>query len=178
MAIELSLAVVTSTARADFASASEHAGRALALAEQLGEPGSLAEALAIGAMFDFLLGRGVDEAKIEAALRLEDPDHQVPVQLRPSMVAGGLALHEGRLERCDQLLSRLRGRIVDGGRESDLPLWTAISSGRRVGAAIWPRQLATPRRRSTPRRESKVTRCDATRLPSPRWRRRTAARRR
>jgi len=102
-AIEFSLAFGTQV-MGDFPTASGHVHRALALAEQLGEPASLAEAFAVAAIADFLVGRGLDQAKVERALRLEDPHHQIPIQMRPSLIAGCLALCMGKLGRCDQLL--------------------------------------------------------------------------
>jgi DNA-binding CsgD family transcriptional regulator len=133
-AIQLSLAyglMVTG----DFAAIPPHASQALDLAGQAGEQASLAEALAVMSMADFLLGRGLDEAKIERALRLEDPYRQIPVQLRPSLIAGYLALFEGKLHRSTRILARLRERIIEGGQDSDLPLvstylcWSACWRG-------------------------------------------------
>jgi predicted ATPase len=119
LAIELSLAYGTNCA-GDFAGTAEHARRALALAEQGAEPASVAEALAVAAMAGYLLGGGLDEVKIERALRLEDPYHQVPVEVRPSLIAGFLALYEGQLERCDRLLLALRQRVLEQGEENGL----------------------------------------------------------
>ena len=84
LTIELSLTFAM-VARADFADAAEHAGRALALADRGADPASAAGALAVAAMAGCMVGRGIDEAKVETALRLEDPYHQVPASLRPSL---------------------------------------------------------------------------------------------
>ena len=121
LAIELSLAFAANSG-ADQAGAADHAARALALAELGAEPALAAEALAVAAIAGVLVGRGLDETKIERALRLEDPDHQVPVSARPTLIAGCLALFEGRLERCDRLLLALRQRTLERGEESDLVL--------------------------------------------------------
>jgi DNA-binding CsgD family transcriptional regulator len=106
----------------DFAAAPPHARRAVELAEQAGEPAWLAEALGVLAIADFLLGRGLDETKVERALRLEDPYRQIPVQVRPSLIAGYLALYEGKLHRSSQTLQPLRERVIQGGEDSDLPM--------------------------------------------------------
>jgi DNA-binding CsgD family transcriptional regulator len=133
-AIQLSLAYGL-LRTGDFAAAPPHGRRAVDLAEQAGDLTSLAEALAVLAMADFLLGRGLDEAKIERALRLEDPYRQIPVQMRPSLIAGYLALYEGKLHRSTRILKRLRGRIIEGGQDSDLPMvstylsWSACWRG-------------------------------------------------
>jgi DNA-binding CsgD family transcriptional regulator/DNA polymerase III delta prime subunit len=142
LTIELSLAFASVSA-ADFAGTSEHAAGALAVAQRGAEPASVAEALAAGAIADFLLGRGLDEAKIERALRLEDPYHQVPSLLRPSLIAGYLALFEGRLEHCDRLLLPLRKRIFERGEDSDLVgacaylIWSASWRGDLTGAETY-----------------------------------------
>ena len=120
LTIELSL-VFAMVSRADFAGAADHAGRALALADLGAEPASAAEALAVAAMAGCLLGHGIDQAKVETALRLEDPYHQVPALVRPSLIAAYLALYEGRLGRCEQLLLPLRARILEQGEEGELP---------------------------------------------------------
>ena len=120
LTIELSLTFAM-VSRADFAGAADHAGRALALADRGADPASVAEALAVAAMAGCLLGNGIDEAKVQTALRLEDPCHQVPVLVRPSLIAAHLALYEGRLGRCEQLLLPLRERILEPGEEGELP---------------------------------------------------------
>jgi DNA-binding CsgD family transcriptional regulator len=140
--INLSLAF-GSVVMGDFEAAPPRAYRALRLAEQAAEPASVAEALAVVAMADFHLGRGLDEAKIERALRLEDPYRQVPVQLRPSLIAGYLALYVGELQRCWQLLGRLRERIIESGQDSDLPVvssylsWCACWRGAMIDAVAF-----------------------------------------
>jgi DNA-binding CsgD family transcriptional regulator len=134
LTIELSL-VYAMVSRADFAGAADHAGRALALADLDAEPASAAEALAVAAIAGCLLGHGIDQAKVKTALRLEDPYHQVPVLVRPSYIAAHLALYEGRLGRCEQLLVPLRERILEQGEEGELPMvsyalgWSACWRG-------------------------------------------------
>ena len=123
-AVELQLAYA-SVAAGDFSGAEPHARRALALAEQLGNQPRLAEAMAVWAMVGYLLGRGLDAAATDRALRLEDQQRQTTVELRPSLIAGLLMLYEGRLERACQLLGGLRQRTIDRGEESDLPYVSA-----------------------------------------------------
>jgi DNA-binding CsgD family transcriptional regulator len=119
LAIEIRMAFA-SVSMGDFAAAAQHGRRALALAGRGADPAAVAGALAVAAIADFLVGRGLDEAKVERSLRLEDPDRQVPSLMRPSLIAGCLALFEGRLERCERLLLPLRERILARGEESDL----------------------------------------------------------
>lgn len=136
LAIELSLtyAMVSGT---DLAGASDQAARTLALAELGAEPAVLAEALAVAAIADFLAGHGLDQAKIDRALGLEDPCHQVPVQMRPTNVAGCLALFEGRLETCDGFLLPLRQQTLERGEESDL----VHTSAHLIWSAAWQGDL-------------------------------------
>ena len=138
---EFSLAFATAN-MGEFATASLHASRALALAEEVGEPALLAQALSVVAIADFLLGRGLDADKVTRALRFEDPRRQSPVMLRPSSVAGLLALYVGELERCDQLLGLLRERILEGGEESELP----YVSSHLAWSACWRADLAAAAR--------------------------------
>jgi DNA-binding CsgD family transcriptional regulator len=134
LTIELALAF-TSVSTGDYAGASQHGRRALALAERSAEPAAVAEALAVAAIADFLAGQGKDEAKVERSLRLEDPDRQVPSLMRPSLIGGCIALFEGDLEGCDRLLLPLRRRILARGEESDLVgacvylIWSACWRG-------------------------------------------------
>src|SRR5262249_2199760 len=68
--------------------AGAHAERALEVAEACGDQTLVSRSLAACAMVDFMFGRGVDWAKVERALALEDPDAVMPLQVRPSTVAG------------------------------------------------------------------------------------------
>jgi DNA-binding CsgD family transcriptional regulator len=108
------------TALADWTGAERHASRGLELAEQAGEPGILAEALAVDAISSFLLGRGLDRAQLKRALELEDIRRQVVVEMRPSLIAGCLALYLGELDRSIAFLSVLRERALEHGAETDL----------------------------------------------------------
>jgi DNA-binding CsgD family transcriptional regulator len=125
-------------AKADWADAEPHARRALALTERLGDKPRLAEALAVSVIHAYLLGRGLDEAKLQQALELEDEQRQTTVEIRPSLIAGHLMLYEGSLGRACQLLGGLRQRILDRGEESDIP----VLSGTLSWAECWRGDLA------------------------------------
>jgi DNA-binding CsgD family transcriptional regulator len=118
-AIELGLAYVANGA-GDFAGFAEHGRKAVVAASSGADRARLAEALAATAMGQYMMGQGFDHEKIERALRLEDPYHQVPIPVRPTLIAGCLAFFEGQLARCIQLLTPLRDRIIDTGQDSDL----------------------------------------------------------
>ena len=135
--LELRLAFAANS-MADWMGAEPHARRALVLTEQLGNEPLQAEALAVSAILGYLLGRGLDEARLDRALELEDEQRQTTVEMRPSLIAGHLMLYEGRLQRACQLLGGLRQRILDRGEESDLP----FVSGSLGWAECWRGDLA------------------------------------
>jgi DNA-binding CsgD family transcriptional regulator len=116
--IDLELTYVL-TLVGDFSALEAPAKRALAQAERLGDPTLLAEALAVSAIADFLLGRGVDD-RIDRALELEDRDSQVPVHRRPTLIASHLDFYSGRLERASERFRALRRRLLERGEESEL----------------------------------------------------------
>jgi len=101
--------------------------RALAQAECLGDPALLAEALAVSAIADFLLGRGLDD-RIDRALALEDPDSRSPVHRRPSLIASHLDFYAGRLDRAHERLGALRRRVIERGEDADLTRLSATMS--------------------------------------------------
>jgi DNA-binding CsgD family transcriptional regulator len=129
----------TSNSVGDFAAGSLDAGRALALAEVADEPGLLAEALAVAVVMGVLTGRGVDESRMQRALELEDPQREVPVEFRPSLIAGFVAMATGELHRVERTLGPLAARLRDRGQESDL----AQLSSWRTWAACWAGRLDT-----------------------------------
>jgi DNA-binding NarL/FixJ family response regulator len=123
---ELDLAYVIVSSFGSFEEAGAAAARALALAEQLGERTVLSSALAAVAITDLILGRGLDEAKVARALRLEDQDEPTAIERRPSFLAGWAYLNTDRLDRARAVLEPLRARMVDHGEESDLPELLAL----------------------------------------------------
>ena len=121
VAIELDLCYVRCNLHADHARADVHADRALAHAARAGDPTLLGEALAVRAMIDYLVGRGIDWGMVERALALEGQSGRpVPLYLRPSAIAACLKLWVGRYEEAREALTSLRLTAVDSGDESDL----------------------------------------------------------
>lgn len=104
----------------DFEGSRLHTHRALELAEQIGDPGPLAEALGYSVMWDYLCGDGVDWDRLERSLALEDPTRVVPLQSRPSVIAGCLLLYVGRHSEARGRLLALRTTLAGQGDESDL----------------------------------------------------------
>ena len=93
--IELGLATVHANL-GDPAAALHHARAALERSEATGEASRVAEALAVCAMMEFLLGHGVDWTQVERSLQLEDPGRMVRLEVRPSTVAACLELYADR----------------------------------------------------------------------------------
>jgi DNA-binding CsgD family transcriptional regulator len=105
----------------DTASADRHAVEMLRYAESAGRQGLLAQALARQANLDVVLGRGVDAAKLERALALEDWEERTLLPLRPSWTAGQAFLVTGQVERAHSVYAELRANLIARGLESDLP---------------------------------------------------------
>ncbi|MEV5745365.1 LuxR C-terminal-related transcriptional regulator [Microbispora rosea] len=118
--IERDLAYVTHTHQ-DMAVAAAHARAALEAAEEHGEPGPLAEAMASVAITEFLLGQGFNERQMQRALALEDVTRSVSAPMRPSVIHGMLMFLSGRPRPAHASLERLRGRLVERGDETALP---------------------------------------------------------
>lgn len=109
----------------DFASAAQHGRFGIEQASRAGDDGLYAVALAVSAIVGFYAGERLDRVAIERALSLEDPDRQIVMPMRPSLIAG-IVLHIcDELERSEELLTELRQRTLDRGEDSDLPLLAA-----------------------------------------------------
>lgn len=104
----------------DAVSGARHLDRAVELAEQAGDSAVLAEALSLGTLARLLSGMGADEASIERALALEDPEREVVFQMNPSLNAAQFYEWTGRPDRARELLVGLRDRILARGEESAL----------------------------------------------------------
>jgi DNA-binding CsgD family transcriptional regulator len=103
----------------------EHAARSLQHAKTTQDQAALAESLGAAAIAEVLLGRGLDQAKIDRALELEDPNAHLAVETRPSLIAGDIALYVGDLDRAIALLGRLKRDLLERGFESDAVMATS-----------------------------------------------------
>jgi DNA-binding CsgD family transcriptional regulator len=117
--VETSLGLLAA-AVADIPAAESHLARAVELAERAGEPATVAEALGLWALTKLVFGRGLDEASLERALELEDPEREVGFHLRPSLNAAQVYEFTGQIDRARELLVRLRDRMLVRGEEADL----------------------------------------------------------
>jgi DNA-binding CsgD family transcriptional regulator len=119
--IELSLSYLVEQL-GDFAGAVEHARLASEFARRARDPAILASAIAVAEIAGFPIGLGCDSARIDEALRLEDVNQELRIELRPTLIAALLATYTGELRRSTELLAGLRARVLERGQESDLPL--------------------------------------------------------
>lgn len=109
-----------STRVTEFATAAEHAHRALEYADATGQDSAISEALALCAMTDFLCGKGVNWSDVDRSLALEDPDTMVSLQRRPSDIIALLMLYVGRHAEARVRLADVCRETRERGDESDL----------------------------------------------------------
>lgn len=130
------------TAEPDFLGADLQSAAALDEARSLGDAAVLAEALAVRAMINCLVGRGIDWAAVERALELEDSTRVLPLTMRPSLIAALLMLYDGRLTEAGERLRALCDTAKASGDESDLAValdwlsWLTVQTGDFVLAAL------------------------------------------
>jgi DNA-binding CsgD family transcriptional regulator len=118
---ELSYMFVLASSFRSFAEADAAARRALRLAERVGDDALLSSALAASAVAAQILGHGLDHARLERALALEDRQESGPLERRPSMLAGYGLLQAEELDGARRILEDLRSRLIARGEDSDLP---------------------------------------------------------
>jgi DNA-binding CsgD family transcriptional regulator len=113
-------------------------------AELAGEDGLLAQALGAQVAMDLVLGRGVDEMKVQQALALEDWDQRTMLPLRPTWLAAQAFLFSGQVGRARTLYVELRQRLIACGLESDLPAasWMTVLVECLCGEFVAARRLA------------------------------------
>jgi DNA-binding CsgD family transcriptional regulator len=126
--VERDLVFALVSASFDFEAAQPHAEALISYAGRLADDALLAEALAAATMLEFLLGGGVDEERLARALALEDPEHRVPAEFRPTLIAGFLAFYTGRFEPARLLLYSLRAELRAQGADADLPMLSGTLS--------------------------------------------------
>jgi DNA-binding CsgD family transcriptional regulator len=141
--IELDL-VYCAISLGDIAGAWPHARAAVADAQATGEDGILADALAVLTMAEFLSGRGVDRARLDRALALEDPTGASTFMMRPRFIQGLLALWCGELGSALEALGGVYEETVERGREGTAPM----ISWYLVWAHVWRGNLALAARLS------------------------------
>jgi DNA-binding CsgD family transcriptional regulator len=99
----------------------EHARLALELAEQRQDAGAVSRALAMVAIIEFFLGRGVDTPAMQRSLALEEWTEPLPVEWRPSFLHGYMLKQTSQLPRARAVLEGVRSRLEAHGDEASLP---------------------------------------------------------
>jgi DNA-binding CsgD family transcriptional regulator len=96
------------------------AKEAVAQAERLDHPHLLGLALGMRATLRFLCGQGFDEADIDRAVALADPNIFTPLVFRPSAQRALLLDWTGRLDEAHELSQAIRRRCIEKGEEGEL----------------------------------------------------------
>jgi len=108
----------------DMTSSVDYARRAVADAEQAGDPVVRSHALALWVHVSFMFGLGTDCTSLQTALALEDPDSTAPATLQPSAVAAINCAWTGDLQQARRKLAALEQRCHERGTEVDV-VWAA-----------------------------------------------------
>src|SRR5262249_32946559 len=96
------------------------AEEAVSLAERLGHPGLLSEALGVRATLQFFFGDGIDEQSLRRALELEDHNSFAPIMLRPSVEHALMLACIGELDESYERMRAIERRCTDKGEEGEL----------------------------------------------------------
>ncbi|HWD74675.1 MAG TPA: AAA family ATPase [Solirubrobacteraceae bacterium] len=132
-AIELDIAFYL-VALGDVGDALRHAEAAVGRAELPGgDPGVLADALAVVTIVGFLSGDGLSQERLDRALALEEPNRPRALFTTPRYIAGLLLVWTGRLREAVQTLEELRTERIERGVESDIPAFSLYL----VWAYLW-----------------------------------------
>ena len=121
------------------------AHEALELAERVGPPGLIAQALGVVVTTDFSIGCGVDEERLLRALELEDPSLRTSNEYRPTLTASMVYGFAGRLDRSVELMGSIYQEMVDRGEEHAMA-WLA---SRLVWLECWRGNLQSAERAAT-----------------------------
>jgi DNA-binding CsgD family transcriptional regulator len=104
----------------EFDDSLRNARQAVKHAEQLANPGLISRTLALLVATTFLYGRGVDEASLQRALALEDPDADILIPFCASAVHALLLAWAGELDEARTVMQTVRLRCIERGAEIDM----------------------------------------------------------
>jgi tetratricopeptide (TPR) repeat protein len=94
--------------------------QAVAHAEQIGYPPVISRALAMLVNTTFLYAHGIDEANLQRALELEDPDSDTPIPFCASAVNALIYAFTGQWNIANRQMAAVRDRCVERGAENDM----------------------------------------------------------
>jgi len=140
-AIELHLVYCTVSA-GNLPGAEPYARAAVGDAEAIGHEGMLADALAVLTMAEFLSGRGLDRARLERALEIEDPAMARAFMMRPHVIQGMLQLWTGEVGEARRTLDAMHAELVARGQEGAAPMLAQYL----VWARVWGGELESAAR--------------------------------
>ena len=104
----------------EFDDSLRNARQAVTHAEQLADPGLISRTLALLVATTFLYGHGVDEASLQRALALEDPDADILIPFCASAVHALLLAWAGELDEARTVMQTVRLRCIERGAENDM----------------------------------------------------------
>ncbi len=113
----------------DYEEALSNSEAAVKYAEELGVPVLTSQALADWVILSALCGHGFDEASLQRAIDLEDPDVDVPIPFRGHSAAAQVLSWAGRLDEAHEHMQVLQRRCLDRGADSDMlfvAVWSAL----------------------------------------------------
>lgn len=98
----------------------EHARQAVELAEALGDPHLISQALTLWVLMSFWFGRGADQPSMTRALGLEDPTRDVPFPFRATAISALILAWTGQLEQAHAQWLAARRRFIERGADRDM----------------------------------------------------------
>jgi DNA-binding CsgD family transcriptional regulator len=114
---------------------------ALARVPRVGDDALEAQALAVSAIVDFSVGRGLDERRLARALELQDPGQRTGAELYPGLIATFLYLWSSRFDEGRAQLDTVCAHYLERGEEQALAwasftrVWLESGSGDAVSTA-------------------------------------------
>jgi ATP/maltotriose-dependent transcriptional regulator MalT len=103
-----------------FEASLRNARDAVTHAEAMRYPPLVSRALAMLVNTTFLYGHGIDEASLQRALALEDPDVDVPIPFCASAVNALVLAWTGQLDEARSGMDAVRSRCIERGAENDM----------------------------------------------------------
>lgn len=122
----------------EVADARHNVQRAVALAEEVGVPVMISQALGLSNLVRCVCGEGVDEDEMRRAVELDDPAVDVAAVARAGTTVGLTLSYIGQLDEARTLLRRVRQRCAERGAENDVMTVTTFA----VLVEIWRGDLA------------------------------------
>jgi ATP/maltotriose-dependent transcriptional regulator MalT len=106
---------------------------AVAEAERFGDASLLSRALGLRVVLQFMAGDGVDAARLQRAMALDDGDSGVPVPFQPRIQHAVLMAWTGELDIASDELRAIESRRIEAGQESE----SVFISFHRAMLEIW-----------------------------------------